>query len=93
MKTINTVEELEEQLSCPAPADISAMTELEGDILILGAGGKMGPTLALLARRAADEAGIKKRIIAVSRFADDDEPGCYRLETYQGVSLPHVSSR
>src|SRR3989440_1067073 len=72
MKTINTVEELEEQLSCPAAADISAMTELEGDVLILGAGGKMGPTLALLARRAADEAGIKKRIIAVSRFADDD---------------------
>jgi dTDP-4-dehydrorhamnose reductase len=72
MKTINTIEELEEQLSCPVAADVSAMTELEGDILILGAGGKMGPTLALLARRAADEARVKKRIIAVSRFADDE---------------------
>jgi hypothetical protein len=47
------------------------MAELEGDLLILGAGGKMGPSLANLARRAADQAKVKKRIIAVSRFADE----------------------
>jgi nucleoside-diphosphate-sugar epimerase len=71
MTTIATVEELEERLSRPAAADEKAMADLEGDLLILGAGGKMGPSLALLARRAADQAKVKKRIIAVSRFGDD----------------------
>ena len=68
--TINTVEELEERLSRPSAADVSVMEKLEGDLLILGAGGKMGPSLAALARRAADQAKIKKRIIAASRFND-----------------------
>ena len=44
------------------------MQRLEGDIMILGAGGKMGPSLARLARRAADSAARPRRIIAVSRF-------------------------
>jgi nucleoside-diphosphate-sugar epimerase len=71
MTNLGTVEQLEERLSRPTAADVSAMAELSGDLLILGAGGKMGPSLAALARRAADQAKIKKRIIAVSRFADD----------------------
>ena len=70
MTSIRSIDELEEHLSRPTPADISAMAELKGDLLILGAGGKMGPSLANLARRAADQAKVKKRIIAVSRFAD-----------------------
>ena len=45
------------------------MTTLEGDILILGVGGKMGPTLAKQAKRAIDLAGITKKIIGVSRFS------------------------
>ena len=72
MRTITTIEELEEQLSRPTAADVSTMAELDGDILILGAGGKMGPSLALLARRSVDAAHSKKRIIAVSRFADKE---------------------
>src|SRR5207302_6831125 len=71
MPSIRTVAELEERLSRPTMADISAMAELDGDLLILGAGGKMGPSLAALARRAADQSKVKKRIIAVSRFAHD----------------------
>lgn len=59
---------LEERLSEPTPGLVAAMSRIEGDILILGAAGKMGPTLARLARRAADAAGTKRRIIAVSRF-------------------------
>jgi nucleoside-diphosphate-sugar epimerase len=70
MTRISTVEELEERLSRPTAADVSAMAALDGDLLILGAGGKMGPSLAALARRAADQAKPDKRIIAVSRFAD-----------------------
>jgi nucleoside-diphosphate-sugar epimerase len=68
---IRTIEELEEQLSRPTEADVATLAQLDGDLLILGAGGKMGPSLSLLARRAADQAQVNKRIIAVSRFADE----------------------
>jgi nucleoside-diphosphate-sugar epimerase len=63
-----TEAELDELLSRPATADVDAMAQLDGDLLILGAGGKMGPSLARLARRATDEAARRRRIIAVSRF-------------------------
>ena len=67
---INTVKELEERLSRPTTADVAAVSELRGDILILGAAGKMGPSLAKLARRAILEARVTKRVIAVARFSD-----------------------
>jgi nucleoside-diphosphate-sugar epimerase len=48
------------------------MRSIEGDVMVLGAGGKMGPSLARLARRAADEAGCAhRRIFAVSRSGTD----------------------
>ena len=53
-----STEELENELSRPSEADVEFLRQLEGDILILGAGGKMGPSLARLCRRAADAAGI-----------------------------------
>ncbi len=74
MTAINNQEELEERLSRPNDADAAALAALDGDLLILGAGGKMGPTLAKLARRAADKAGVKKRVIAVARFSDTSLP-------------------
>lgn len=46
------------------------MGTLDGDILILGAGGKMGPSLAGLAQRASREAGKGRLIVAVARFSD-----------------------
>jgi nucleoside-diphosphate-sugar epimerase len=45
------------------------MRSLDGDLLILGVGGKMGPSLARRARRAVDRAGVKKRILGLSRFS------------------------
>ncbi len=62
--------ELEELLSRPDPAVAEAMGTLAGDIVLLGAGGKMGPSLARLARRASDQAGIRRRVIAVARFSE-----------------------
>jgi len=70
MKTIHDLAELEEQLSRPTEADVSAMAALNGDLLILGVGGKMGPSLARLARRAAELAGTRQRIVAVARFSN-----------------------
>src|SRR4051794_32901895 len=72
---INTVEELEDKLSVPTAADASAISALEGDILILGAAGKMGPSLAKLARRSIAKSGVKKRVIAVARFSDPEVRG------------------
>jgi len=57
--------ELEELLSRPSPADVEALSNLEGDLLVLGAAGKMGPTLVMRALRAS-----KRRVIAVARFSD-----------------------
>lgn len=67
---ITTAEQLEEILSRPAARDCEALAELEGDLLILGVGGKMGPSLAVRAKRAIDGAGLRKRVIGVSRFSD-----------------------
>jgi nucleoside-diphosphate-sugar epimerase len=69
-ETIQTEDELDELLSRPRPQLVQLIRELRSPLMILGAGGKMGPTLAVLARRAAHEAGHKLEIRAVSRFAD-----------------------
>lgn len=61
-------QELDELLSRPSDADIAAMAAMDGDLLILGVSGKMGPTLAIRARRAAPSG---KRIIGVSRFSNE----------------------
>jgi len=76
--TMMTLETLEDQLSRPSEADIAFMRRIEGDILILGAGGKMGPSLARRARRAADRAGSRRRIVAVSRFTSEEAAGQLR---------------
>ncbi len=64
-----TEAELEELLSRPTPSLVTAFGRVHGDLLILGAGGKMGPSLARLARRASDAAGTVRRIVAVARFS------------------------
>ncbi|PYV82660.1 MAG: epimerase, partial [Acidobacteria bacterium] len=79
LSPINTVEELEYRLSEPTEEDVATMSALKGDILILGAAGKMGPSLAKLAGRSILRAGIKKRVIAVARFSDSSV--CSELET------------
>lgn len=62
--------ELDDLLSAPRAATVDALRRAPGDIVILGAGGKMGPTLARMAARAAAEAGMPRRIFAVSRFSN-----------------------
>jgi nucleoside-diphosphate-sugar epimerase len=71
---ISSVDQLEFALSEPDENTVIALGALPGDILILGAGGKMGPTLARMARRASDAAGTNRRVLAVSRFSSPDLP-------------------
>ena len=69
---IETEEELEEIMSRPTPETVEAVSKLDGDLIILGAGGKIGPTLARLAKNAVEEAKVDKRVIAVSRFSNPE---------------------
>jgi nucleoside-diphosphate-sugar epimerase len=71
-KSIRDVAELDELLSEPTEATIRALAALEDDLLILGVGGKMGPTLARMAKRASEGAGIRRRVIGVSRFSSHE---------------------
>ncbi|PYV49215.1 MAG: epimerase, partial [Acidobacteria bacterium] len=86
MPVITSVQDLEGRLSRPTAEDVSAMRAIEGDLLILGAGGKMGPSLAALARRAADLAGSRKRIIAVSRFSDEELRAQFSSQNIETIS-------
>ncbi len=63
---IENVANLESALSEPTEGVIEAAKELGGNLLILGAGGKIGPTMAQMAARACDLAGVKHNIKAVS---------------------------
>lgn len=66
---IETEEELAEVISRPSPEVVNAISKLKGNIIILGVGGKMGPSLAKLTKRAIEEAGVDKKVIGVSRFS------------------------
>lgn len=66
---IRDVHHLEELLSEPSVAAIDALRCLDGDLIVLGVAGKMGPTLARMARRTLDAAGVSSRVIGVSRFS------------------------
>src|SRR3954451_6252210 len=84
---------LELELLRPSEALIADISELEGDIIILGAGGKMGPALAKVAKKAVQMAGCDKKVMAVSRFSD---PGLRAnleasgIETYSADLLNEV---
>jgi nucleoside-diphosphate-sugar epimerase len=66
---IESVEQLENLLSEPTPGTVETMQRLEGDVILLGVAGKMGPTLARMAKRASELAGVSRRVIGVSRFS------------------------
>jgi nucleoside-diphosphate-sugar epimerase len=71
---IRDLEHLEDLLSEPSEGVIDTLRRLEGDILVLGVGGKMGPSLARMARRASEAAGVRRRVIGVSRFSSPGLP-------------------
>lgn len=64
--------ELSEVMTSPSTDLIRDLQKIEGDIMILGVGGKMGLSMAQLAKRAIEEAGLQKRVIGVSRFSSEN---------------------
>lgn len=76
--------DLEERLSRPTPAVIDVMRQIPGDFIVLGAAGKMGPSLARMIKRASDDAGTPRRVIAVSRFST---PGSAEEFTAHGIEV------
>jgi nucleoside-diphosphate-sugar epimerase len=69
LNSIRDEAHLEELLSEPSDRVVRGMRELAGDIVVLGVAGKMGPTLARMAKRASDAAGVKRRVIGIARFS------------------------
>lgn len=69
---IQTDEELDELLSRPTPGVLRALEKCPGDIVILGVAGKMGLTLARMARRALDELDRSDKVIGVARFSNPE---------------------
>src|SRR5438552_18703254 len=98
---IRSDKDLDEALSKPTPDVIETLANLTGDIILLGAGGKMGPSLARMARRASDAAGVRRRVIAVSRFSGGGEAsfndhgietiGCDLLDEDDVAKLPDAA--
>lgn len=83
---IEDQQQLEERMSRPTEADVAAMRAMEGDVLILGVGGKMGPTLAQLIRRSADAAAKKIRVMGVARFSDKSMPDALRAHGVDAIA-------
>jgi len=75
-----SVEALDEFLTRPTRALVDDLAAVDGDLLVLGVAGKMGPTLARLAKRASP----KRRVVGVARFSDRsvrDRLGEHGVET------------
>jgi nucleoside-diphosphate-sugar epimerase len=75
----DSIEALDDFMTTPSPALVADLKTLSGDMLVLGVAGKMGPTLARLAKRAAP---VGKRVIGVARFS---EPGVREALARSGV--------
>lgn len=82
LATVESIAQLEEVLSRPSSADVLSLRRLDGDIAILGAGGKMGPSLSRRVQRASDAAGGSRRVIAVSISWD---PGVQESLSSDGI--------
>ena len=99
---ITNVAELDIALSTPTPGVLETLAKIHGDVAVLGAGGKMGPTLCWMLRRAFDQLGQKNRsVYAVSRFStahpadwladrNIDVVRCDLLDRAAVASLPDV---
>ena len=76
------IQQVYQDLLQPSDELVADLMRLDGDIIILGVGGKMGPGLARVAKQAVDKAGVNKKIICVARFS---EPGLQDQLNNEGI--------
>ncbi len=76
---------LDDLLSTPTLAAIRALSRIDGDVIVLGVAGKMGPSLAAMVKRASDVAGVKRQIIGVSRFSSASAQDALEVQGIQTI--------
>lgn len=81
-----TPEELDRLISAPSAAVCEAVRSCAGDFVVLGAGGKMGLHLAQMLRRALQQLGDDRRVIAVSRFQNADSSASFHRHGIETLS-------
>jgi len=79
-------EELDRRISEPTPEVIAAVRDCPGDIVVLGAGGKMGLHLSQMLQRAVNDLGDRRRVVAVSRFGSDAAREAFRRDGIETLS-------
>jgi hypothetical protein len=87
---IENEDQLEELLSRPGKEVVEMFSKLEGDLMFLGVSGKIGQSLSRMAKRACEEAGVKKRVIGVSLYENNElqkKMESYGIETIHGDLL------
>lgn len=67
---MTVIDQIERDLTTPTAALVQEIAGLDGDITVLGVGGKVGPSVAIMAQRAVEEAGVDKKVFGVARFSD-----------------------
>jgi nucleoside-diphosphate-sugar epimerase len=83
---MHDLQQMEKDLLKPSEALIADVADMNGDIIILGVGGKMGPSMARLAKQAIEMAGVKKRVIGVSRFSDNELQAALETDGIETIS-------
>ena len=76
---------LDDLLSTPTLVAIRALSRIEGDVIVLGVAGKMGPSLAAMVKRASEAAGVKRQIIGVSRFSSASAQDALEVQGIQTI--------
>jgi hypothetical protein len=90
---IETEAQLEDALAEPTAADLECVARLGGDILILGAGGKMGPSLARRVHRALVRSGTRGRVVAASRFSSPALRGALDADGIETIACDLLDAR
>jgi nucleoside-diphosphate-sugar epimerase len=90
---VASLQELEDLLSTPTPDVVQTMARMEGDLMLLGVGGKMGPSLARMAKRASDLTGVRRRVIGVARFTSRHLPEELRTSGVETISCDLLDER
>ena len=91
--SITSVAELETLLSDPPQFVVDVMRRIDGDLIVLGVAGKMGPTLARMARRASDVAAVRRRIVGVARFSQPEMEAALHAQGVETIRCDLLDER